>query len=510
MVTESVLVGEFSHETNTFAVGTTDRSSFADRREFFGEDLVAGLRGTNTSVGGIVDAADAAGLDLVPSVAAAATPGGMVTAETYDFYTDEIVSAAREHADDLDGVSLSLHGAMVPEGGTDGEGPLLSAVREAVGPDVPIVATLDLHGNITNEMCEAADALVAFETYPHVDTADAGRRATELLVDMMRENRSLSIHIERPPMLPYGPLQNTRAGPMAEVMATARRFEERDGVAKVSVFPGFHKADVPSMGCSVVALADDDAAAAHAARDLAAEMWEMREAFVGSFLDAHDAVGEALRSDHVEDPEAGPVVLADSGDNPGGGGTGDETAVLRELIDRGATNVGMALLHDPEAVAACLDAGVGERVTVSLGGKAEGGFTPPIGDVDGYVATITDGEFRNTGPMGTGTENHLGRTVLFRCGRDDGVSVILTEKRIQPLDAEIWRHVGVRPETLDVIAVKSNNHYRASYEPIASEIITVNSPGIAAFDPHQYDYRRIGRPKFPIDEMAADDYPDWC
>jgi microcystin degradation protein MlrC len=509
MTDETVVVGEFSHETNTFAARPTDRAAFADRREYVGAALLDALRGTNTPVGGIVEAAAERDLDLVPSVAAAATPGGVVTADAYDFYTEEILSTVRVNADELDGVVLSLHGAMVPEDGTDGEGPLLAAVREAVGPEVPVVATLDLHANVTDEMVEAADALVAFETYPHVDTAETGRRATELLVDLIRADREISMRIERPPMLPYGPLQNTRSGPMAEVMATARRFESRDGVAKVSVFPGFHKADVPAMGCSVVSVADDGSAAEWAARDLAAELWEMREAFVGEFPDPHDAVGRALRSEAVADPEAGPVVLADSGDNPGGGGTGDETAILRELVDRGATNAGMTLLHDPGAVAACLDAEVGERVTVSLGGRADGSFTPPIGDVDGYVAAITDGEFRNTGPMATGTENHLGRTVLFRCGRDDGVYVILTEKRIQPLDAEIWRHVGVAPERLDVIAVKSNNHYRASYEPFASEIITVNSPGVAAFDPHQYDYERIDRPVFPLDEMAADDYPDW-
>ncbi|USZ69907.1 M81 family metallopeptidase (plasmid) [Halorussus salilacus] len=509
MTDETVLVGEFSHETNTFAVRATDRAAFADRREYVGEELVAGLRGTNTPVGGILDAAESAGLDLVPSVAAAATPGGLVTEDAYDFYAGEILSAVRERGDDLDGVALSLHGAMVPEGRTDGEGPLLSAVREAVGPDVPVVATLDLHGNVTDEMCAAADALVAFETYPHVDMAETGRRATRLLVEMLREGREYSMHVERPPMLPLGPLQNTRGGPMADIMATARRIEDRDGVAKVNVLPGFHKADVPAMGTSVVAVADDESAGVHAARDLAAELWEMREAFVGEFPDPMDAVGRALRAADANPPEAGPVVLADSGDNPGGGGTGDETAVLRELIDRGATNAGLALVHDPEAVAACVEAGVGERVTVTLGGKAEGSFTPPICEADGYVAAITDGEFRNAGPMATGTENHLGRTVLFRCGEGDGVRVILTEKRIQPLDAEIWRHVGVQPERLDVVAVKSNNHYRAAYEPMASEVITVNSPGVAAFDPNQYDYDRIRRPRFPVDEMAADDYPDW-
>ena len=169
MANETVLVGEFSHETNTFAVRETDREAFADRREDFGNPLIENLRGTNTPVGGIVDAAESAGLDLLPTVAAAATPGGAVTADAYEAYAGEILSTARERGDDVDGVALSLHGAMVPEGRVDGEGPLLAGVREAVGPDVPVVATLDLHGNVTDRMCEAADALVAFLCRLRVD-----------------------------------------------------------------------------------------------------------------------------------------------------------------------------------------------------------------------------------------------------------------------------------------------------------------------------------------------------
>jgi microcystin degradation protein MlrC len=511
MPAETVLIGEFSHETNTFVPTPTDRAAFRERREYVGDEMIERLRGTNSTVGGAIDVAEAEGVDLHPTVATSATPGGPVTADAYDHYSGEIVDAARALGDDLDGVYLSLHGAMVPEGGDDGEGPLLASVRDVVGDDVPVVASLDLHGNVTDEMCEAADALVSFEEYPHVDTGDTGRRAMEILVDSMRTDRTLVTHVERPPMLPYGPLQNTMAGPMAEIEAYARDLEERAGVEKISVFPGFHKADIPSMGASVVAVGDGETDVREAARDLATRWWERREEFVGDFPDPAEAVREAL--DAAPDADDGPVVLADAGDNPGGGGTGDETAVLRELVGQGARNAGFVLVFDPESVADCVAAGVGERVSLSLGGKREGGFTDPL-DVDGYVKAITDGEFRNTGPMSTGTENHLGRTVLLVCDSGDGevgddatgVSVVVTERRQQPLDAELWRHVGKQPERFDVVAVKSNNHYRADYEPMASRVITVNSPGLAAFDPHRYDYQHVRRPKYPIDEGAQ--YPD--
>jgi microcystin degradation protein MlrC len=374
------------------------------------------------------------------------------------------------------------------------------------------VVTLDLHGNVTDELVAEADALVAYETYPHVDTGDTGRRGMRLLLRAIRGEVAPTMHVERPPLSPVTPLQNTREGPMAEVMARARELEARDGVLKVNVFPGFSRSDVPSMGFSIPVVADGDVDAARtAARDLAREVWAMRERFVGDFPDPGEAVAEA--ADLVADGRAddGPVVLADVGDNPGGGGTADTTFVLRELLDRGVRNAGLAIVRDPESVARCVDAGVGERVTLDLGAKTGTGFDlgGPIADLDGYVKTITDGEFENTGPMSTGTENHLGRTVLLRCGAEDGVSVVVTENRLQPRDAEIWRHAGVQPERLDVLVVKSTNHYRADYEPMASHVIPINSPGLAAMDPRQFDHRNVTRPRYPLDEMADDDYPDW-
>jgi microcystin degradation protein MlrC len=500
----TVLVGEFSHETNTFVPEPTTRESFRERREYLGAAVVERLRGTNTAVGGAVAVADREGVSLRPTVAASATPGGRVSADAYDHYTGAIL----DRLDGVDGVFLSLHGAMVPEGMDDGEGPLLEAVRERVGPDVPVVATLDLHTNVTEAMCEAADALVAFESYPHVDMGPTGETGMELLLEALREGTRFETALESPPMLPYAPLQNTRSGPMAAVMKHARALEARDGVAKVSVCPGFHKADVPSVGASVVAVGRDADAAREAARDVATAWWHRREAFVGEFPGPEAAVEEALSVADANDADDGPVVLADTGDNPGGGGAGDTTGLLRAMLDRGATNAGFAIVHDPAAVERCVEAGVGERVTLTLGGNADPDDGAPVEVRDGYVKAVTDGTFVNTGPMGTGTESQFGRTALLYCGDDDGVAVAVTTRRAQPYDAELWRHLGAPPERFDVVAVKSNNHYRAAYEPIASEVVVVNSPGRAAFDPHRYDYEEIRRPVYPLDDMPANAYPE--
>jgi microcystin degradation protein MlrC len=510
MADETVLLGGFAHETNTFASGLTDRPLFQERREYFGEDVPEKMTGTNTCEGGAIDAAEEEAIELVHTVTASATPSGVVAESAYEFYTGEILAGVEEHSDDIDGVCLCLHGAMVPEGMDDGEGPLVAAVRERVGPDVPIAVTLDLHGNITDQLVEEADVLVAYEEYPHTDMGDTGRRAMRLLARTMRGEVEPVMHVERPPVLAMGPKQNTRDGPMAEVMATAREYEGRDDVLKVNLFPAFHQADVPSMGFSIPVVADGDPAAAkQVSRELAAHIWDRRKEFVGDYPEPVEAVSRAKELAADLDEDDGPVVMADVGDNPGGGGAADGTTVLRELLDQGLTNTGFALIRDPEAVAACVDAGVGERVTVDLGGKTDDMHGDPIADLDVYVTAITDGEFENTGPMGTGSENHLGRTVLVRAGDEDGVSIIVTENRMQPLDAEIWRHVGIQPERLDVLVVKSTNHFRADYEPMSSEVIPVNSIGLVAMDPRKFEFEHIRRPQFPIDEMSDDDYPDW-
>ena len=510
MADETVLVGGFSHETNTFAKGTTGRPLFQEREEYFGEEIPEKLRGTNTQIGGVIDVAEDEGVDLQFTVAASATPSGVVAADAYEFYTEQILDPLEEHAADLDGVMLCLHGAMVPEGMDDGEGPLIARAREIVGEDVPISVTLDLHGNITDEMVEEADALVAYESYPHVDTGDTGRNGMRTLVRTMRGEIDPVMHIERPPVLAMGPKQNTREGPMAEVMAKAREYEGRDDVVKVNVFPAFHQSDIPSMGWSIPVVADgDEGTAREVSRELSEHVWDRREDFVGDYPEPAEAVAEARRLAADLDEDDGFVLMADVGDNPGGGGATDGTTVLREMLDQGLTNAGFAIIRDPEVVGQCVEAGVGERVTVDLGGKTDDLHGDPIEDLELYVKTITDGEFVNTGPMGTGSENHLGRAVQVRCGHEDGVTVLITENRMQPLDAEIWRHMGVQPERLDVLVVKSTNHYRADYEPMCSTNIPINSPGLVAMDPRKFEYTRIPRPQFPIDEMDDDDYPDW-
>jgi microcystin degradation protein MlrC len=508
-MTETVFIAAFEHETNTFVPAPTTRSDFRDRIECEGSEISRQLGGTETSIGGIVDAATEHGFTLVESVAASATPGGPVTEAAYGTYTERIRTDLRDRVDEVDGIALSLHGAMVPEGGDDGEGPLLAAVREIVGDGIPIVATLDLHGNVTRQMVEAADALVAYETFPHLDKADTGVRAVDILADSMTGDVTPTMTMARPPNIAYVPKQATSGGPMADVMAAAREWEGHGDVLKVSVLPGFYHADVSEMGISTSVVTDDDPALARdIANDMARRIWEAREEFVENYPGAEKAVARARRLAAEREEGAGPVVMGDFGPNPGAGGSSDGTPLLRELLEGGNATVGYALLYDPESASQCIEVGVGERVDLTLGGKVDDRHGDPIEGVDAYVKAITDGVYVNTGTShsGRGVRNDLGRAVHVQCGPDDRVNVVLSERRHSAFDAEVWRHVGIQPERLDVLVVPSFIAFLGDYGRIGSEVVLADTPGLSAVDPAHFEYERIPRPLYPLDEMEDGAY----
>jgi len=283
---DRVLVAKFAHESNTFAHDRTTIDDFRDTEEYRGEGIPAYFRGTSTEMAGAIETFENRDVDAVYTVAAQATPGGRVTAEAYDRYTGAIVGAVEDA--EADGVLLVLHGAMVTENEHDAEGALVERVREVAG-EVPIAVTLDLHGNVTDRMVATADALVACETHPHVDTFETGATGAGLLVDAVH-GATMTTVAAYPPVLPHSPFQNTTREPMAGIQRRARTLEGRDGVRKVSVLPGFHRADVPGMGFSVPAVGREGPAR-EAARELAAAVWAERERFVGGYLTPEAAVG---------------------------------------------------------------------------------------------------------------------------------------------------------------------------------------------------------------------------
>lgn len=511
MVAQTILLASFMHESNTFVKNPTVTTieDFRKRREHTGQAVVEEMRGTETHIGGVIDVAERRDVDLRPVAAVSATPGAPVSENAYRTYTDLILEGVREHADELDGVMLPLHGAMVPEHRHDGEGPLIKGVREIVGNDVPISVSLDLHGNITEMMMRYADSINGYKEYPHLDKADTGREGMRILLDMMNGAVDPTMHIERPPQIVFQPKAYTPSGPMKELMDRTREYEERPGVLAASIFVGFYHADIPEMGVSTPVVTDGDPELAReVSRNLAETLWDRRDEFVEEYPGPEEAVAEAKAIAAGNDENAGPVVMGDFGSNTGGGGASDGTTIPRAFLNQEVPNAGYAVMYDPEVATAAVDAGVGETLTVTLGGKTDDQHGEPIEDLSVYVKTITDGQYTNRGTShsGYGIKNDMGPTAHLECGPDRELHVIVSGSRQSAFDAEVWRHIGIQPERLDVLCIPSFIAFLGDYEPLSSAVVLADTPGASAVNPARFEYKHIPRPLYPLDDLKDDAY----
>jgi microcystin degradation protein MlrC len=339
-------------------------------------------------------------------------------------------------------------------------------------------------------MVRGADLLNGYKTYPHVDMAERGVEATEQLIDIIGKRLKPTAALRKPPLLPPLGNQGTARGPMRRLYDLAAEMEKDPKVISISIFAGFPHADIPDAGFGVYVLTDDDQALADRLADrLADTAWTHRHEFIHAALPVREAIAKALAA------PGKPIVLADMADNTGGGAAGDGTEILRELVRVGARSAVVACLWDPKAVLLCVKAGVGASMTLDVGGKVDDRHGAPL-RVTGVVRTLSDGRFVHKGPMARGLPGRLGTTAVLDV---NDVKVILISYRWQTLDPEMIRFVGIDPLDHKILVVKSTIHYRAAFEPIASEIIEVDAPGLSSSNLSRFDFKRIRRPIFPLD-----------
>jgi microcystin degradation protein MlrC len=489
-----IFTGGINHETNTFSPIPTSGDRFRVMHFDRGPALLERYRGTRTVIGGFIDAADALGIELVPSIYSFAMPCGPVTRAEFEAQMADTLDdlEAALAAGPLDGLLLGLHGAMVIEGIDDGEGEYLRRVRDVVGPDLPIVAELDLHANLSPETAQLADILVVYDTYPHVDTYDRAVEVTHLLARLVRKEIAPACAFRQIPLLANLTAQFTGRPPMSDWQALLYDIEARPGVLTASIVAGFPYADIPITGMSVYVVTDGDQALADAcANELARFAWAHRAQFQATPMSVPAAVEYALT-------HPGPICLADVADNTGAGTSGDGTDILRELLRRNARSAAVALLFDPETVAEAIEAGVGSTIEARLGGKVDDRHGAPV-ETSAYVRAITDGYFVNDGPLGTGSSANMGRTVVLELGGRGGIEVICTQYRYAPNDANALRSVGIEPTKRQVVVIKSSVHYRADFTPLMREIVEVDAPGLSSPNWSNFDFHRLPRPIYPLD-----------
>lgn len=480
-----IAIAGFMHETNCFVPGFTEYEHFAhpsDRPGILrGEEILAEFKVRGAATAGFLNGNDS-NHAIAPLLWTSTTPGGTVSRNAYERISAEILSRLSD-ALPVDGVYLDLHGAMVSEEHPDAEGELLQRVRAIVGEEVPIVISLDYHANVSPRMVAEADAILPYLTYPHVDQYQTGQRAAAAMQRLLLEGRPAGRALRQLPFLLPLNFQCTLVEPSKGVVeaTTARMTSDLFSLAYLAGFP---PSDAHACGPTVSAHATTQEAADAAADEIAKQV-ALREAeFAQPLLSPDEAVQEALR---LARGATRPVVIADTQDNPGCGGTGDTVGMLAALVAADARNAVFGAVADPQAAAAAHEAGVGATIEIDLGGHAD---LPGVEPFHGRftVERINDGRYQSSGPVAQGKRFDVGPSALLAIG---GILVVVSSRRVQAHDRMVFEHLGVVLENQDIIVLKSTCHYRAHFDPIAHSTLAAIAPGGHGANPADFAYRNL-------------------
>ena len=479
-----IAVGGFHHETNTFAPENAEYQNFveADGWPALTEDekLFDVVEGVNLPISGFIDASMALGHSPPPLLWCSATPSSHVTVDAFERVASAMLDRLANSLP-VDAVYLDLHGAMVTEHHQDGEGELLARVRGLIGPQVPLVASLDLHANVTTRMVSKADALVAYRTYPHIDMADTGRRSAYLLERIFAGERPAKAFRKLDFLIPLI-WQCSLAEPCCSLYECLSDIERRQSrIWSLSFATGFPPSDIHEVGPAVLAYADVQESADQAAGELAQAVLSVESRFKGKIYTPVEAVQYAMAS------ELNPVVIADTQDNPGAGGNSDTVGMLHALVNAEACSSAIGLIYDPRSAQLAHQAGKGKEIELSLGALSGWNGERPFRNVF-RIQSLGDGNITGTGPMFGGANMELGPMAVLRIG---GIEVLVSSKKMQLADQAIFHHLGIDPASRAILVLKSSVHFRADFTDLAGEIIVAASPGPNAADNLALPFRNV-------------------
>ena len=481
-----IAVGGFLHETNTFAPTKATYADFVHGGGWpamvQGAEVLRSIRNINVGLAGFIGQAEINGWELVPTIFCAASPSAHVTKDAYERIVTVLIDGIR-NAGQIDAVYLDLHGAMVAEHFDDGEGEVLRRVREVIGKDLPLVASLDLHANVTPDMIKHADALIAYRTYPHIDMADTGRTAARHLALLLRTGQRFAKAFRQLPFLIPISWQCTNDQPTKSIYQKLAALES-DAIPTLSFAPGFPAADFPDCGPSVFAYGKTQADADKAADQITAIIAGHEDDFDGRIYSPDEGVRYAME---LAKSARKPIVIADTQDNPGAGGDSDTTGMLRALVRNKATRAAIGAIYDPASAKAAHDAGVGATVKLSLGGKSGIAGDAPF-EAAFIVENLSDGKFVATGPYFGGRDMDMGPSAALRIG---DIRIVLSSHKAQLADQAMFRYVGIEPTEQAILVNKSSVHFRADFEPIAEKLLICAAPGAMPADPVSLPWTRL-------------------
>ena len=492
---KSIAIAEIKQETNTFSPLSTCLDSFQKEGYFLrGKEITEQLADTNTEIGGFFTGCHQAGLSPVPLVAAWAISGGPLSSTARDKLLNELLESVG-NGGPFAGVLLSLHGALVAEDCDDVEGQILTRLREQLGPTVPIVTTLDMHGNLTEEIARSVNAIVPYHTNPHTDMGACGEKAAAILGRIVAEELTTVCTMRKLPMVIPPENSMTTAGPLKEIMDCVREIERDPGVLAAGVFPVQPWLDIEGLGNAVTVTttgADADDKANRDCRQLAELFWSKRDQFLSDLVPIKQAIEMACHTD-------GLCVFADSADGTGSGSPGDATFVLRHLLGADLQRPALVPLVDPDVADQACALGEGVTIQAAVGGKMDCVFNSPV-EIEGGIIYAGEASFTvQQGAAFAGIEVLLGKSVVIQCGQ---VHILVTSRRVWTHDPELFRCVGLQPEKANIVVVKSPIMYKAAYASIAEKMFMVDSTGASPENFPALPYRRADRTMFPFDRSS--------
>jgi len=492
-----ILITQFGNETNTFATGLTDFNKLVPGGWTRANDVVRLFNGTSTYLGGALKAIEEEGVEVLPIDLS--TNGGnfgagpLMSAECSTYAMDHITDQVKKHIGEFDGIFFAVHGAGCAENTDDLEAYSFKRMREVIG-DIPMMSSLDVHGNITDEMLALSDGLFSIKQNPHTDCKEAGYLATKMLIAKIRGTINPKMALRRLPLLipPTDP-GSTLNEPGRSIVSYLENYVKENNLIDATFFFGFPYMDRPCSSVSVLVVANDFVPDKQA-DDLSKYIWEKRNEFVVESLSPSEAIDRALKL--VKD---GYVVINEGSDNPGGGTPGDATHLLREMVKRDMKGFIMGPIYDPKlAESLHNNHKIGDKVTVLLGGKTDPELCgDPVLLEDATIVNFSDGKIVSQAPLNKGAQMDYGKSVRLRHGN---IEVIVVSIRFQVYDDRPFIMTGVDLAQYKVIGLKSMNHFKGYFMSRADAIVPTDPPGQCPSNLKLLKFKQIHRPMLPLDE----------
>jgi len=492
-----IAIGSLMQETNTFVPFKTDLATFRSVYLHRGDELLTAYGTAKVEVPAFLDVLRANNVTPVPLLAGHAGSNGPLTRACFDTLLNELLDRLQQ-AGDVDAVLLALHGSMVIEDEPDAEGEIIEKIRKILPPNKWIGVSLDLHGHITQRMLQPNAFLIGYQEYPHIDMYETGERTARLLLDTLAGKRHPVMALAKRHMIVSPVNARTAEPPLSEIVTAAREMEEAGHVLHASLFCVQPWIDVPDLGFAALVCADGDPNAAQQAADHLADMaWARRERFIPDLTPLEEAVRIGLASE-------GTTIVGDTGDGPSGGAAGDNTAVLRALLEAGAATAGRlsyCTLVDAEGAAGAIAAGIGAELTLTIGHKQTQDGTPLT--LTGRVRTLTDGVFTQHDAGAEGAEVCFGPTAVIAIG---DIRLALRSLPGYEWDTAMYTSVGLALRHAALVFVKSSSHFRVAYGPHATRILAADTPGATVGNMKRLRFTRATRPLYPLEEWHSAPY----